>query len=56
MNRVEKSEELFLKGYNCSQAVIGAFCDKIDLSFDDAMKISLGFGGGMGRMRGLRRL
>ena len=51
MNRVEKSEELFLKGYNCSQAVIGAFCDKIDLSFDDAMKISLGFGGGMGRMR-----
>lgn len=51
MNRVAKAEELFKSGYNCSQAVIGAFCDDLGLDFDTAMKISEGFGGGMGRMR-----
>lgn len=51
MSRAEKSAELFKSGCNCSQAVIGAFCDDIGLDFDTAMKISEGFGGGMGRMR-----
>ena len=51
MDRKEKAEQLFKSGYNCSQAVIGAFCDDLGLDFDTAMKISEGFGGGMGRMR-----
>lgn len=51
MTRQEKAAELFKNGYNCSQAVIGAFCDDLKLDFDTAMKISEGFGGGMGRMR-----
>lgn len=51
MSRAEKAAELFKSGYNCSQAVIGAFCEDLQLDFDTAMKISEGFGGGMGRMR-----
>lgn len=51
MNREEKAEQLFKSGYNCAQAVIGAFCDDLGLDFDTAMKISEGFGAGFGRMR-----
>ena len=47
----EKAKELFLKGYNCSQAVVGAFCEDLGLDFDTAMKLSSSFGAGMGRLR-----
>ena len=47
----EKAKELFKQGYNCSQAVLGVFCEELGLNFDTAMKISCSFGGGMGRMR-----
>ncbi len=47
----EKAMELFTSGYNCSQAVLGAFTEELGLDFESAMKISSGFGGGMGRMR-----
>ena len=51
MNRIEKAKELFTNGYNCSQAVVGAYCDLFGMDFETAMKVSEGFGGGMGRMR-----
>lgn len=51
MNYKEKAECLFKQGYNCSQAVFAAFCDKYNMSRDTALKISVPFGGGMGRMR-----
>ena len=47
----EKAKQLFMEGYNCSQAVLGAFCDECGMDFDTAMKMSSSFGGGMGRMR-----
>lgn len=50
-NRVEKAAELFNAGYNCSQAVFCAFADKFGIDEKTAMKISLGFGGGFGRLR-----
>lgn len=49
--KTEKAKELFLKGYNCSQAVVGAFCEDLGLDFETAMKLSSSFGGGMGRLR-----
>ena len=49
--RSEKAKELFKQGYNCSQSVLGVFCEELGLDFDTAMKISSSFGGGMGRMR-----
>ena len=47
----EKAKELFKQGYNCSQAVLGVFCEELGMDFDTAMKIACSFGGGMGRMR-----
>ena len=49
--KAEKAKELFKSGYNCSQAVLGVFCEELGLNFDTAMKIASSFGGGMGRMR-----
>ena len=49
--RSEKAKELFKQGYNCSQSVLGVFCEELGLDFETAMKISSSFGGGMGRMR-----
>lgn len=47
----DKAVELFKRGYNCSQSVLGVFCEELGLDFETAMKLSLSFGGGMGRMR-----
>ncbi len=43
--------ELFLKGYNCAQAVAVAFCDVTGMTQEYAAKMASSFGGGMGRMR-----
>lgn len=50
-SKAEKARELFLEGYNCSQAVLGAFCEDLGLPFETALKLSSSFGGGMGRLR-----
>lgn len=51
MDSVKKAEQLFLDGYNCAQAVFGAFCEQLGVPFDVAMKLSSSFGGGIGRQR-----
>ena len=51
MNHADKAAALFEGGYNCAQAVLGAFCEEFGLPLDTAMKLSSSFGGGMGRMR-----
>lgn len=51
INHADRAEELFLEGYNCAQAVFGAFCDVTGMEFEAAMKLSSSFGGGMGRLR-----
>ena len=49
--KTEKAKELFKQGYNCSQAVLGVFCEEFGMDFETAIKIASSFGGGMGRMR-----
>jgi len=49
--KTEKAKELFKSGCNCSQSVLGVFCEELGMDFETAMKIASGFGGGMGRMR-----
>lgn len=51
MNRGELAKEYFLKGYNCSQAVLLAFSDLTGLDAPLAAKLAAPFGGGMGRQR-----
>lgn len=41
----------FLKGYNCSQSVVAAFAPQIGLTEETALRLSAGFGAGIGRMR-----
>jgi C_GCAxxG_C_C family probable redox protein len=37
------------KKTNCSQAVLTAFCEELGLERNLALKLAMGFGGGMGR-------
>ncbi len=53
MKRTQRARELFLKGYNCSQAVLGSFCDVIGFDFETTMKLASSFGGGVARMRNI---
>ena len=46
-NKVQKALELHDSGYNCSQSVIGAFCEQYGLDEQLGLKITGGFGGGL---------
>jgi C_GCAxxG_C_C family probable redox protein len=45
---VDEADRLFKEGYACSQAILIAFGEELGLTRDDALRISSGFGGGMG--------
>lgn len=49
--RMRRAEELFMQGFNCSQSVVAAFADVYGLTGEQALKVSAGLGGGIGRMR-----
>ena len=51
MSREERAKEYFLQGYACSQAVALAFADLTGLEEATLAKLTLPFGGGMGRLR-----
>ncbi|MBR0463170.1 MAG: C_GCAxxG_C_C family protein [Clostridia bacterium] len=47
----ELAGELFLKGYNCAQAVFCAFADVTGFDIDASARMASSFGGGLGRLR-----
>lgn len=47
----KRAMDNFKSGYNCSQSVVLAFSDKIQMDRETLLKISSSFGGGMGRLR-----
>jgi len=49
MTKSEQAISKFAEGYNCAQAVFQAFCEDLGVDQDTALKISCGFGAGMGR-------
>lgn len=49
--RGRAATENFLAGYNCTQAVVLAFSDLIDMDKKALLRMSSSFGGGMGRLR-----
>ena len=51
MDHATKARELFCSGYNCAQAVAGAFAEEMGLPLETVTRIASGFGGGMGGMR-----
>lgn len=50
-HKSETAKSLFTEGYNCAQAVAGAFSDDFGLDRDTMMKMMLPLGGGVGRQR-----
>ncbi len=49
--RSKKAAELFSSGFNCAQSVFASFAKEAGLTEEQALKITAGFGGGMGRMQ-----
>lgn len=50
-NTISKALSYFDEGYACSQSVLLAFSEELDLNKNTAKLISSTFGGGMGRLR-----
>lgn len=51
MSRAENAKEYFLQGYACSQAVALVFADVCKVDESTLSKMTLPFGGGLGRLR-----
>lgn len=51
MSKGTAAKQKFLEGYNCSQAVACAFADEMNMDEETVKRLTIGFGGGMGRMR-----
>ena len=51
VNREERAAANFISGCNCAQAVLMAYADVLGLTQEQAALISVGHGGGMGRLR-----
>ena len=47
----DRAVQLFMEGKNCSQAVFVAFATDLGMSEETALAVSVGLGGGVGRMR-----
>ena len=51
MSRADKAEELFRRGYNCSQSVFAAFADVVGMTEEEAAQLASPFGAGFGKLR-----
>lgn len=51
MTRAERARQMFLEGYNCSQAVALSFLDLTNINELEMKKLTLPLGGGLGRLR-----
>jgi C_GCAxxG_C_C family probable redox protein len=52
MTKNELAINEFKSGYNCAQSVVSAFCDDLKMDKALALRMSTGFGSGMGRLQG----
>ena len=51
MSRAERAKDFFKQGYACSQALALAFCDLTNVCEEEMLRLTLPFGGGLGRLR-----
>ncbi len=47
----DRAVALFMEGYNCAQATAGAFADDFGISRESILRMTAGFGGGIGGLR-----
>lgn len=50
MSKADDACKCFDEGFNCAQAVFSEYCEQFGLDKKTALKVSCGFGAGMGRM------
>jgi C_GCAxxG_C_C family probable redox protein len=50
MSQANDAVDCFNHGFNCAQAVFSTYCEQLGLEKKTALKISCGFGAGMGRL------
>jgi C_GCAxxG_C_C family probable redox protein len=50
-SKILKASSLHKSGYNCAQSVVAAFEEELNIDKNLALHVSVGFGGGMGRMQ-----
>jgi C_GCAxxG_C_C family probable redox protein len=50
-SRIDDATDRFKGGFNCAQAVFSAYTPLLGVKEDDALRISTGFGAGMGRQQ-----
>ena len=50
-SRADNATDRFKEGFNCAQAVFAAYSPLLGIRDDDALRISTGFGAGMGRQQ-----
>lgn len=48
MSKLEKADSSFLNGFNCSQSIFSSYSEDFGLDRKTALRISTGFGAGMG--------
>jgi len=51
MNHQDHAISLFMEGYNCAQSTAAAFADDFGISKETLLKMTAGFGGGIGGLR-----
>lgn len=49
MSKVNEAVACFHDGFNCAQAILSTYCEDFGLDKETALKLSCGFGAGMGR-------
>lgn len=49
MSRSDDAKDLFNQGFNCAQAVCGAYAGQLGSSREEGLRVSAAFGGGVGR-------
>ena len=50
-SQVDVAAERFARGFNCAQAVFSAYAPSFGVEDENALRISTGFGAGMGRLQ-----
>ncbi len=50
MSQIQSALACYKDGFSCSQAVLASYAEQFGLDRDIALKLSCGFGGGMGSM------
>lgn len=48
MTYADRAEAIFTQGFNCAQAVYGAFAEALGMDMDQAMRVASSLGGGLG--------